>query len=522
METKGKIKAVIYARVSSKDQEDTGYSLPAQVELLKNYAGDKFKIVKVYKISESASGKKIREVFNEMLEYATNKKIPVILCEKIDRLTRTPKDAGVVDDWIREDKKREIHFVKESFVLNQNSKAHENLVWDMKVAIANFYINNLSEEVRKGQKQKVKAGWLPTKPPLGYKTIGEKGHKVHVIDDKVTPFILKMFQLYSTGNYSTEALGEKMYKLGFRSRNGGKVVKSRIHVLLSDPFYYGKFRWNGEVYQGKHEPIINKELFDEVQNKLNGGVSSPYYNKHLTEFKGKVHCGNCKRTVTWERQKGNWYGACKQCKAQLDPQKKYIRQEDMEEALIENIISVAPKSEEVINVLKKALKESHAEESTYHDSQVSSIKNRLQRIHQSKKVLYDDRLDERITTEDYDIKSRELDQEKEDLLHNLERLESSNDAYYRAGFAIHELALKAKDIYLSEKATVEERRLLLAYSFSNIYVLRGEISVEYTKAYEFVANWMPKVNRTLELSKGRLNKEQEADLLASCPTMLRR
>ena len=142
------IKSIIYCRVSSKEQEEAGYSLDSQEKLLKEYADkNNFKIEKVYRISESASGKQIRKTFNEMLQVATKNKVDVILCEKTDRLTRNPKDAVIIDDWVKEDARREIHFVKENFILNQQTKAHENLVWDMKVAIARFYTNNLSEEV---------------------------------------------------------------------------------------------------------------------------------------------------------------------------------------------------------------------------------------------------------------------------------------------------------------------------------------------------------------------------------------
>src|SRR3989344_9505735 len=94
---KGKItmKSVIYARVSSKEQEDTGYSLAAQEKLLQDYAGSRnLEVSKAYRISESASGKQIRKTFIEMLDYANSKKINVILCEKIDRLTRNLKDAA--------------------------------------------------------------------------------------------------------------------------------------------------------------------------------------------------------------------------------------------------------------------------------------------------------------------------------------------------------------------------------------------------------------------------------------------
>ena len=141
------MRTVIFCRVSSKDQEN-GYSLDAQEKLLKEYADrNKFTVIKSYKITESASGKQVRKIFNEMLQFAVKYKIAVILCEKIDRLTRNPKSASIVDDWIKGDAERAVHFVKENFILNQNTKAHENLVWDMKVAIARFYTNNLNLKI---------------------------------------------------------------------------------------------------------------------------------------------------------------------------------------------------------------------------------------------------------------------------------------------------------------------------------------------------------------------------------------
>ena len=206
------IKNINLCRVSSKEQEETGYSLEAQDKLLAAYSSDKkFETVKVFKIAESATRKQVRKQFNEMFTYATKNKINIICCEKIDRLTRNLKDASLVQDWVEANKEREVHFLKESFILNDQTKAHENLVWDMKVAIARFYSNNLSEEVKKGQKEKLSQGWLPTKPPLGYKTIGEKGHKTHIIEESKRKLIQTMFELYSTGNYSTTALVELMY-----------------------------------------------------------------------------------------------------------------------------------------------------------------------------------------------------------------------------------------------------------------------------------------------------------------------
>lgn len=517
----GRIKAVSYCRVSSKEQEETGYSLPSQKKLMEEYADRKmFEMKEMFSIAESASGAKQRKVFTEMMAYLRKNKIDILLCEKVDRITRNFKEAIVINDWLEEDPNRQIHFVKQNLIIHQNSKSDEKFRWDIEIVLAKKYVANLSEEVKKGQKEKIAQGWLPTKPPLGYKTIGDHGHKIHIIDEKVAPYIKEMFTLYATGNYSTPALGEKMYKLGFRSRNGFQVVKSKIHKLLSDPFYYGKFRWKGEIYQGKHEPIITKDIFDQVKEKMTRG-SSPYHNKHSKELRGKIFCGNCHKTVTWERQKGQWYGGCKQCKAQLAKEKQYIRQEDVEDQLLAHIASVAPKNERIMTILNKALKESHSEEITYHETQVQGINNSLERIQQRKKTMYEDRLDGRISIDTYDQKLKEFNQEEEDLVDSLGKLKSDNTEYYKVGIAFHELALRSREIYLSPKATVEERRLLLAYAFSNISVLRGNIKTEYTKAFGFLVKWMPSVNDTLELQKNLISPIQKSDFELSHPIMLR-
>lgn len=518
-----KITAAIFARVSSKEQEETGYSLPAQEKFLKEYAQRhdvNFDIAKVFQISESASGKIERKIFKAMLEYVRKYKVPVIIVETTDRLTRNFADVPLIDAWLMEDESHQIHLVKEGCILHKNSKSHEWFMWRVKVATAEYYVKLLSENVKKGQKEKIAQGGFPTKAPLGFKSIGEKGHKMHVVDEEVAPYVREMFALYATGNYSTVSLGQVMYERGFRARAGGRVVKSKIHKLLSDPFYYGKFIWKGKEYVGIHEPVITKDLFDAVKAKMTRS-NVPYMNKHEKELRGKVMCGSCGKTVTWELQKGHWYGACKQCKAQLALSRKYILQHEVENVLMSKITSIAPRSEKVLSILQKALKESHSEEIAYHDTQFNALNASLQRIQQRKRTMYDDKLDGRISAEFYDQKLDGFKCEEEVIAESLKKLNLDNTGYYKVGIAIHELATKAARVYSSEKASVEERRLLLAYAFSNISVLRGEIKPEYTKAFGFLTEWMPRVNTVLELEKEGLDKEQESTFVLSHPVLLR-
>jgi len=165
-----KLKSVIYARVSTKEQEETGYSLPSQGKLLNEYAARKeFRVVKEFSVAESASGAKERKIFGEMIEFMKKNKIPVLLCEKVDRISRNFKEAVAVNDWLEEDESRSVHFVKQNLVIHKHAKSDEKFRWDIEIVLAKKYIANLSEEVRKGQKEKLAQGGFPMKAPLGYK-----------------------------------------------------------------------------------------------------------------------------------------------------------------------------------------------------------------------------------------------------------------------------------------------------------------------------------------------------------------
>ena len=506
------MKAVIYARVSSREQEETGYSLESQEALLKDYAVQKgFTVAKVYKVSESASGKRIRKEFVDMLQFVTDAGINVILCEKIDRLTRNLKDAATASDWILESNDRAIHFVKENFVVSKNTRAHENLVWDMKVAMARFYTNNLSEEVKKGQTAKLAAGQLPYRSPLGYRTVGESGKKVHVIDEVTGPLVRKMFEMYATGNYSVVQLTKEMNKMGLCTQTGKKLSKSPIYELLTNPFYYGDIVWTGKIYKGAHEPLISLELFNQVQQKLNRKLASPYFRTHAMRYKGKLMCGECGRTVTWERQKGKIYGACKHCKTQLGLKGKYVHEEDIDTLIKQHILEVAPTNERVLAVLNKALKEDAKDEINLYEAKKQGIQTAIDRGDKRVDTAYTDRLDGRISPDRYDGIKTEWDGDRKALVSELKKLGEDKSLYYDAGFSIHILAERTQKIYDSEHVLDEDRRLLLSYAFSNLAIKHGKLTVEYTPTFDFLRIWVPTINKSLELTGNSSNKKRNGE-----------
>jgi site-specific DNA recombinase len=167
--------AVIYARVSSKEQEKEGFSIPAQLKLLKEYAAAQgFKVAQEYVDVETAKATG-RTAFGQMVEYLkAHPTIRALLVEKTDRLYRNLKDWVTVDEL-----DVEMHFPKEGVVLSRESRSSEKFMHGIKVLMAKNYIDNLSEEARKGMQEKAEQGIWPTKTPLGYRNItGPDGKKI--------------------------------------------------------------------------------------------------------------------------------------------------------------------------------------------------------------------------------------------------------------------------------------------------------------------------------------------------------
>ncbi len=476
------MKAILFARVSSREQEETGYSLPAQQKLLEEYAKkNDFRIAKVFSISESARGGSQRTTFNQMLSHVKKSGIKVIVCEKVDRLTRNLKDAVHVNEWINKDPDRQVHFVKENCVLSRESRSNEKFIWNIKVSVAQYYIDNLSEEVKKGQMEKIRQGWLPTKPPLGYRTVGEKGHKIHVVDEGKAPFITEIFKLYAEGDHPLKKLSQVMYEKGLRTRGGNKLARSRLATLLSDPFYYGKIRWNDKIYQGKQKPLLSRDTFQKVQHILKA-KATPMYKKHLYLFNSLIRCAECKGKITWEKQKNTVYGHCnhyRDCQ-----QKTWVREPDVEEQIVEVLGGLQVKHRKLADLIRTALKDSHQDKIIYHSNALSELTNRHEQIQQRLNRLYDDKLDEKITKEFYESKFQQYSAEKEDITESMEKHSQASDKYCELSLSIYELSQRTRGIY--GEASLEEKRRLIRLVFNDLFLDEGKLSFAYSKPFQMV------------------------------------
>ena len=315
--------AVIYARVSSKEQEKEGFSIPAQLKLLKEYAAaNGFMVAQEYVDVETAkqSG---RTAFGEMVAYLKgHPAVRVMLVEKTDRLYRNLKDWVTVDEL-----DVEIHFPKEGVVLSRESRSSEKFMHGIKVLMAKNYVDNLSEETRKGMLEKAEQGIWPSFAPLGYRNLdGPDGKKIIAPDPDVAPIISKLFDWYATGRFSLKEAAYKARDAGLVYRkSGAKVPVSTVHSILRNRIYTGWFEWNGKMIQGRHEPLVLVELWERVQAVMDGRFAKKHRRMtHDFAFSGLIACSKCCCSVVGEIKKQRYVyyhctGYADKCKATPRP-----------------------------------------------------------------------------------------------------------------------------------------------------------------------------------------------------------
>ena len=239
-ELKATASAILYARVSSKDQEREGFSIPAQQKLLAEYAHQHgFRIVREFVDVETAK-QTGRTGFGELLVYLRqHPDCQTILVEKTDRLYRNIRDWVTIDELAVA-----VHFVKEGTIVSPASRSSDKFMHGIKVLVAKNYVDNLGEEVKKGMREKAEQGHWPSMAPIGY--VNNPLTLRIEPDTARAPLIAQVFELAALGHHSLKGLLQCARGIGFtHPRTGRALFKSELHRLLKNPIYYGDFVWDG-------------------------------------------------------------------------------------------------------------------------------------------------------------------------------------------------------------------------------------------------------------------------------------
>lgn len=303
-------KAVLYLRVSSKRQTETaididkdGNSIATQREVCREKANALNADIVEEFVEPGVSAQTIekRPVFKALLAYLNeHRDVDFVIVYARSRAFRNFVDAAITRRHLD---KLDVRLIsaREDFGEGTYAEAMEAVT-----DIMNQVQNQLSgEDIRIKMRNKAINGGTVSKARLGYLNIRKDidGRMINSIglDEKRAPLVLKAFELYATGNYTIERLEATMADLGLTTRRTARTAEqpvsaSKLHAMLKDPSYVGYVVYKGEIYPGRHEPIVGQDLFDEVQDVMaarsGAGTRDRVHNHYL---KGMMFCAKCHR-----------------------------------------------------------------------------------------------------------------------------------------------------------------------------------------------------------------------------------
>ncbi|MBI3232248.1 MAG: recombinase family protein [Candidatus Doudnabacteria bacterium] len=392
-------KFFLYARKSTDEADRQVLSIEAQITELKEFAErERLEIVQTFIESQTAK-EPGRPIFNEMLSLVEKGKAEGILSWHPDRLARNSVDGGRIIYLVDTAKLCQLKFPTFWFENTPQGKFMLSIAFGQ----SKYYIDNLSENVKRGLRQKVRKGEFPGPAPIGYLN-DLVTHKI-VKDNTKIRLVAKMFKLYSTGSYSLKGLREEIFALGLVGKSGKKISNSNVQHILSSPFYYGAFKFNGELFQGRHEPAVSKKLFDRCQEILSDKSRPKSKHKKEYAFRGLFKCGECGCSITAETQKGHNYYRCTKKKAQCT--QRYIREELLAESISIELQKVSLNEATKNRMLEELLKEQQTQE-VASGPFAQKLREQIAECEQKLDLLLDERLNKTITTEEYTSKKQKI------------------------------------------------------------------------------------------------------------------
>ncbi|MFN7147637.1 MAG: recombinase family protein, partial [Myxococcota bacterium] len=338
---------------------------------------------------------------------------PVVLVEKTDRLYRNLKDWVTVDEM-----KTEIHLVKENIVISDDSRSSEKFMHGIKVLMAKNYVDNLSEEVKKGMYQKAEEGYWPSRAPLGYLNLREGDKSVLVVDPDRAVLVRNVFRLYDAGSHSIEDLCRYAHEHGMKGKRGGKILPGGMHFILRNPIYMGEFIFGGRRFRSKDPVLVSRDLWQRVQDRMDGHPDTRPGPRN-TLYQGLMTCGHCGAAVTTEVHKGGKY-VYYRC-AQVCQKEKYVREEIIAEQLaaMMKAFVLPPVAHELAT---KALKASRADIVRETSTRLVDARGRFDRFRNLIDKAYEEKLEGKLDAAWFERKRAEWEEGMYNAHDEVERL----------------------------------------------------------------------------------------------------
>ncbi len=488
-------KFYLYSRKSTDEEDRQVLSIDSQINELREFA-KKENLEIVDEFTEAKTAKEPgRPIFSFMLKQIEASLADGILAWHPDRLARNSIDGGKIIYLVDTGKIGDLRFPTYRF----DNTAQGKFMLSIMFGQSKYYVDNLSENTKRGLRAKLRRGEWTGWAPLGY-TNDYKNHTV-IPDSEKAPFVRKIFEVYATGNYSLDELLKEIHRWGVSGKTGKPVRKSVLGHLLRNPFYYGMMRVKGELYEGCHPPLVSKKLFDRVQEVLEKKTKPVKKGEIKFEFRGFMKCGECGASITAEIQKGHTYYRC--TKKITKCSQKFLR----EEALLSQVNNAILKifiDDEIKNKIIDRLEALYQDESKASSSLSRHASHQLRELDEKIERLIDLYIAKEITQEEYQKNKAKLLNQKKELQERLGEIEKTSGGWLEPARAFVTTCNEAGSVVWQGNPSAKRGFLKI---FSSNFILKDRTFLfERAYLYDLVAkidprvNWLPGQDSNLRLT----------------------
>jgi len=425
------MKYIGYCRKSTDEKDKQVLSIDQQLSELKEFA-EKEKIEIVDFLTEAQTAKVTgRPIFNSLIKRIEKGEAQGIVSWNPDRLARNSVDGGKIIYLLDTGELQSLKFPTHWFENTPQGRFMLSIAFGQ----AKYYVDNLSQNVHRGLKYKIKTGVWPARAPMGYRN--DRNSKSIVMYEPEARPLRKAFELYSTGKYALDDIGSFLFENGMKNKySGGQLNDSNLRRVLMRPFYTGYMVFRGEMFKGTHTPLISKELFDKCQivRKQRGYFHQVKSKRYDFAFTGLIKCKYCNCSITAEHRpfffprtnhKADYiYYHCTKKKGECC-QKGYTREEILEVQFREIIktLSVSKAwADQMNNFLVSDIETQKVEDK----NKSVGLETEISQTEQKLDTLLEAYLDIVVDSESYIKKKNELMERKQNLVSIQKQLSSDN------------------------------------------------------------------------------------------------